>query len=186
MSKFRELEIPGVFLIEADVFRDDRGFFLESYHSERFAEHGIDLHFVQDNHSRSAGGVLRGLHAQVNYPQAKLIRVVRGSIFDVAVDIRRGSPTFGQHVAVELSAESLAQFFIPAGFAHGFYVASEGADVEYKCSQHYRADDEIAIRWNDPSLSIPWPSASPILSPKDAKAPNLEEIPSLPSYEALT
>ena len=186
MPKFRELSLPGVLLIEPDVFRDERGFFLETYHSEKFSQQGLRTRFVQDNHSHSSHGILRGLHAQVRHAQAKLVRVVRGSIFDVAVDIRLGSPTFGRHVAVSLSGESMAQFFIPAGFAHGFYVTSETADVEYKCSAHYEAGDEIAVQWNDPELAIPWPSESPILSEKDAAALPLAKIRPLPLYEDLT
>ncbi len=182
MPKFRELDIPGVFLIEPDVFRDDRGFFLETYHRGKYEDVGIDTDFVQDNHSQSERGVLRGLHAQILHAQAKLVRVPVGEVFDVAVDIRSGSPHFGRWVGATLSETNRAQLYMPPGFAHGFCVLSERADVEYKCSALYNAGDEIAVAWNDPAIGIAWPIESPILSDKDREAPNLADITRLPIY----
>ncbi len=166
--KVSPTELPEVLRIEPQVFRDERGFFLETYRAERYREHGIDVAFVQDNHSRSARGTLRGLHAQPG--MAKLVRAVRGSIIDVAVDIRVGSPRFGEHVAVPLSEDNFQQLFLPAGFAHGFLVTSPVAEVEYKCSVAYAPEDEIAIAWNDPCLAIAWPVEEPTLSPRDRAA----------------
>jgi len=182
--KFRETDLPGVILIEPDVHRDDRGFFLESYHRQKYAEGGVDAVFVQDNHSRSGKGTLRGLHAQLAKPQAKLVRVIAGEVYDVAVDIRKGSPHFGRSFGVLLSAENHHQLFIPEGFVHGFCVLSETAEFEYKCSDLYDPTSEIAVAWNDPALGIPWPIESPLLSAKDAAAPRLSEIPAekLPVY----
>jgi dTDP-4-dehydrorhamnose 3,5-epimerase len=178
--------IPGVLLIEPLVHQDPRGFFLEAYHASRYAEAGIPGVFVQDNHSSSRRGVLRGLHAQRRRPQGKLLRVVRGEIWDVAVDVRRGSPSFGRHVAERLSAENFRQLYVPPGFAHGFVVLSEEAEVEYKCTEFYDRDDEFAIRWNDPVLAVPWPVSEPTLSEKDRRAPPLAEIEHLlPRYEDL-
>ncbi len=169
--------IPDVVLVEPDVFRDDRGFFFESYHAEKYAEAGIAEPFVQDNQSHSIRGTLRGLHAQRLQPQGKLVRALSGEIFDVAVDIRPSSPTFGRWVGAILSADNRHQLWIPAGFAHGFAVLSETADVLYKCTTLYRRDDEIGIAWNDPEIGIEWPlSSEPLLSPKDATAPRLAEI----------
>jgi dTDP-4-dehydrorhamnose 3,5-epimerase len=169
-------ELPGVLIIEPEVVRDERGFFLEVYHERRYRELGVDAVFVQDNHSRSVRGVLRGLHAQVRRPQGKLVRVVTGEIYDVAVDIRPSSPTFGRATAVVLSAGNFLQCYIPPGFAHGFCVTSEVADVEYKCTAPYDPHDEIAIAWNDPDLGIAWPVADPILSPRDRAARRLREL----------
>ena len=167
-----ETNIPDVKIIEPRVFGDDRGFFLETFQSDRYRQQlNIDLDFVQDNHSRSAYGVLRGLHFQKQKPQGKLVRVVRGEVFDVAVDIRPGSPTYGQWAGVLLSEENKRQFWVPPGFAHGFVVTSESADFEYKCTDYYDLSDEGAIRWNDPDLAIEWPVENPILSAKDADAP---------------
>jgi dTDP-4-dehydrorhamnose 3,5-epimerase len=163
-------------VVDPDVHRDARGFFLETYHQVKYAAGGITATFVQDNHSRSGRGTLRGLHAQVKRPQGKLIRVVEGEIFDVAVDIRRGSPTFGRSVAVTISGEDFRQVWIPPGFAHGFCVLSETAHVEYKCTAPYDPADEIAVLWNDPDLGIAWPIASPIVSAKDSRAARLREI----------
>jgi dTDP-4-dehydrorhamnose 3,5-epimerase len=160
-------ELPGVVVIELDVYRDARGFFVETYHAGKYPAFGIDAPFVQDNHSRSVRGTLRGLHVQVTRPQAKLVRVVAGEIFDVAVDVRRGSPTFGRWAGLTLSAETFRQLYIPGGFAHGFCVVSEVADVEYKCTDVYDPDAEIGIAWNDPSLGIPWPVEQPRLSDRD-------------------
>ncbi|MEP3855622.1 MAG: dTDP-4-dehydrorhamnose 3,5-epimerase [Porticoccus sp.] len=160
-------------IIEPRVFGDDRGFFLETFHVARYAElANITLPFVQDNHSRSERGVLRGLHFQINKPQGKLVRVVRGEVFDVAVDLRRDSPSFSQWHGVVLNENNMRQLWVPPGFAHGFLVLSDVADFEYKCTDYYDPDDEGAILWNDPELAIEWPEASVIrLSDKDAGAP---------------
>jgi dTDP-4-dehydrorhamnose 3,5-epimerase len=161
-------KIPEVLLLEPKVFGDDRGFFLESYNQKSFAELGLTENFVQDNHSRSTRNVLRGLHYQLGQPQGKLIRVVSGAVWDVAVDIRRSSPTFGQWVGEELSAENKRIFWIPKGFAHGFIVTSDMADVLYKASDFYAPSCERSLLWNDPQLGIPWPlSGEPSLSQKD-------------------
>ena len=162
--------------MDPDVHRDARGFFLETYHQQKYAAGGITAAFVQDNHSRSGRGTLRGLHAQVKRPQGKLIRVVEGEIYDVALDIRRGSPTFGRSVGISISGDDFRQLWIPPGFAHGFCVTSEVAHVEYKCTERYDAGDEIAILWNDPDLGIAWPIRDPIVSAKDSRAPRLREI----------
>ena len=154
-------------IIEPRVFTDPRGFFFESYHAARYAEAGIDATFVQDNHSSSVKGTIRGLHYQLRHPQAKLLRVIRGSVLDVAVDIRRGSPSFGRWVGVELSAENRRQLFIPAGLGHGFCVTSDVAEVEYKCSDIYVADDQHGVLWSDPTIGIVWPVRDPILSDSD-------------------
>lgn len=176
--------LAGVLLIEPKVFDDGRGFFLELYRQSRYAEAGIGMSFVQDNHSRSAGGVLRGLHYQIKHPQGKLITVVTGQVFDVAVDIRHGSPTFGQWFGCTLSARDHRQLYIPPGFAHGFCTTSESADVIYKCTDVYRPEDEGGILWSDPKLGIGWPVTAPILSPKDASFPPLDAVPAqrLPAY----
>lgn len=177
--KFIPTDIPGVIVIEAQVFRDERGFFLESFHRKKYAEAGIDASFAQDNHSKSIKGTLRGLHTQLRHPQGKLIRVIEGEIYDVAVDIRRGSPHFGQWVAVWLSADNFRQIYIPPGFAHGFCVTSEVAQVEYKCTDFYDPESEISVQWNDPDLKISWPLEeihSPILSKKDIAAKPLRQL----------
>ncbi|MDB9907255.1 dTDP-4-dehydrorhamnose 3,5-epimerase [Gammaproteobacteria bacterium] len=164
-------------IIEPKVFGDERGFFLETFQVERYAElAGITLPFVQDNHSRSSKAVLRGLHYQKTKPQGKLVRVVRGQVYDVAVDIRQGSSTFGQWEGVILSDENKKQFWVPAGFAHGFVVLSETADFEYKCTDYYDPSDEGSILWNDPDLNIPWPTDIPNLSEKDANAEKLVDL----------
>jgi dTDP-4-dehydrorhamnose 3,5-epimerase len=182
--KIVETSLPGVIQIEPDVFGDERGFFIETYSEKRYQEAGINERFVQDNHSRSRQGVVRGLHYQLNHPQGKLIRVVRGSVFDVAVDIRLGSPTFGKAAWTVLSDENHYQFYVPPGFAHGFCVVSQFCDFESKCTDYYAPDDEGAVLWNDPDLEIPWPVASPQLSDKDTKALCLKDIPQdrLPVY----
>lgn len=174
--RFTPLELPEVLLIEPDVHRDARGFFLETYHERKYREGGLEATFVQDNHSRSAHGILRGLHAQRDNPQGKLVRVIEGRIFDVAVDIRRGSPTFKRWVGVELSAESFRQLWVPEGFTHGFCVLSESAQVEYKCTAFYDRDDELTIAWDDPEIGIDWPLEEPTLSKKDREAPRLAEV----------
>lgn len=163
-------------IIEPKVFGDDRGFFLETFQTRRYAElANIHLPFVQDNHSRSRRGVLRGLHFQIRKPQGKLVRVVRGEVFDVAVDLRRDSPTFGQWEGVVLNEDNKRQFWVPPGFAHGFVVMSEVADFEYKCTDYYDPADEAAIAWNDPDLAIEWPEGLEIsLSNKDAGAPGFK------------
>lgn len=166
-------ELPDVRVIQPRIFTDDRGFFLETYNEARYLAAGIDARFVQDNHSRSAHAVLRGLHYQVEHPQAKLVGVLSGRIFDVAVDVRPGSHHFGRWVGVVLDAISKHQLFIPEGFAHGFCVLSEAADVCYKCSGVYRPDDEAGIIYNDRELEIPWPVDRPILSAKDRAHPPL-------------
>lgn len=182
--KFVETELPGVILVEPDVHGDARGFFLETYHAAKYAAGGIDLPFVQDNHSRSKRGILRGLHLQVRHPQGKLVRVVEGEVFDVAVDVRRGSPHFGKHVAVVLSAAHFTQLWVPPGFAHGFLVTSEAAQFEYKCTDLYHPEDELSIAWNDPDLAIAWPESEPSLSAKDRDAPTIAEaMERLPVYE---
>ena len=170
-----ETALEGVRIIEPRVFEDRRGFFFESYNERVYAEQGITDAWVQDNHSRSARGTLRGLHYQTAPGQAKLVRVVAGVVYDVAVDIRWGSPTFGQHVGVMLSAENKRQLYIPVGFAHGFCVVSESADFLYKVTSYYAPQDERGIRWDDPELAIPWPVDEPILSDRDLALPLLQD-----------
>lgn len=174
--RFLPTELPEVRIVELDVFRDERGFFAETHRVDRFAAGGIEATFVQDNHSGSVRGVLRGLHAQDRSPQGKLVRVLRGEIFDVAVDIRRGSPTFRRWVGVPLVDREFRALWIPEGFAHGFQVTSEFAEIEYKCTALYDPEGQIGIAWNDPEIGIRWPVESPILSPRDADAPRLAEI----------
>lgn len=178
-----EGKLPGVVLIQPRVFPDARGFFAETYHAAKYREAGIERAFVQDNFSYSTKHVLRGLHYQRNHPQGKLVYAVQGEIFDVAVDIRRGSPTFGQWEGHTLSGENHYQLYIPEGFAHGFVVLSETAAVMYKCTDIFRADDDAGICWNDPALDIAWPVLTPELSAKDAALPFLGEVkePDLPS-----
>src|ERR1035437_240371 len=167
--KVQSTQIPGVLIVEPDVFGDDRGFFLESFNEREMCSIGIDAHFVQDNHSRSGRNVLRGLHYQINQPQGKLVRVVSGKVFDVAVDVRRDSQAFGKWVGVELSAENKRILWMPPGLAHGFVVLSESADFLYKATDYYAQEFERTILWNDPDLAIEWPLAGqPILSSKDA------------------
>ncbi|MCQ6254061.1 dTDP-4-dehydrorhamnose 3,5-epimerase [Methanocaldococcus sp.] len=174
--KFRRLEIPEVILIEPIVFEDERGFFMETYKYSEFSKFGIKEIFVQDNHSKSKKGVLRGLHYQKNpNAQGKLVRCIRGEIFDVAVDIRKGSPTFGKWVGVILSEENKKMLYIPKGFAHGFCVLSEEAEVIYKCTAEYSPEDDRGIIWNDKDIGIDWPIKNPILSEKDKKHPPLRE-----------
>jgi dTDP-4-dehydrorhamnose 3,5-epimerase len=178
----RPTAIPDVLVIEPTAFRDERGFFLESWHARRYAAAGVDAMFVQDNHSRSTRGVLRGLHYQVGVPQGKLVRVVSGEVFDVAVDLRRASPTVGRWVAERLSGDNQRQLWIPQGFAHGFYVLSDAADLLYKCTGFYAPEHEHTLRWDDPALAIAWPlgGASPIVSAKDAAGRSLGEAPTFP------
>lgn len=178
--------LGGVKVLRPRVFEDERGFFLESYNERRFAEVGITERWVQDNHSRSLQNTVRGLHYQLRHPQAKLCRVVRGAIMDVVVDLRRGSPTFGQWTGVLLSEENRAQIYVPRGFAHGFAVLSDVAEVLYKCDDFYAPDDEQGIAWDDPELAIQWGlTGTPLLSPKDARHPRLRDLPPerLPVWE---
>lgn len=182
--KIIETSLPGVLIIEPRILGDDRGFFLETYHAGRYGQAGIEGPFVQDNHSRSVKNTLRGLHFQEPRSQGKLVQVFLGSVFDVAVDVRRGSPTFGQWLGTELSSENKRQLWIPAGFAHGFCVLSETADFVYKCTELYAPEAERAIAWNDPDIGIAWPISAPLLSKKDASAPRLRGAPVLPSFDA--
>jgi dTDP-4-dehydrorhamnose 3,5-epimerase len=169
--------LSEIVIIEPDVFRDDRGHFLESYQEQRYLEHGIPARFVQDNISYSKQGVLRGLHYQLGRPQAKIISCIHGEVFDVAVDIRRGSPSFGQWAGVTLSDSNCRQIYIPEGFAHGFCAESDMAMVLYKCTDFYVPEEERGIRWDDPSLDIDWPITKPILSPKDQAYSILQNVP---------
>ena len=182
--KFTPTEIPEVIVVEPDVYGDERGFFFESYHAEKYREGGISGTFVQDNQSRSGKGVLRGLHAQLTKPQGKLVQVLSGSVLDVAVDIRRGSPTFGKWVGVELTGENHKQLWVPPGFAHGFSTLSDSVDFAYKCTGFYYPEDEIGILWNDPAIGVDWRLADPSLSKKDAENPTLAQAESrLPTYK---
>ena len=175
--------LPGVLLLEPAVFGDDRGFFLETWHAERYRAAGLPA-FVQANHAGSRRGVLRGLHFQVGHPQAKLVWAVRGEILDVAVDVRRGSPTFGRWVGATLSEENHRQLFVPAGFAHGYFVPSESADVSYLCSDLYWPAGDRGVRWDDPAIGVDWPAGEKLLSPKDRAWPLLADTAELPAYEA--
>ena len=178
------LDHPEVLLIEPDVFPDPRGFFMETFHSVKYAEHGLPAVFLQDNHSRSSRGVLRGLHYQLKNPQGKLVRVVSGEVFDVAVDIRRGSPWFGKWVGAILSEENHRQMYVPPGFAHGFCTLSESADFLYKCTDLYAPGDEYGIAWDDPEIAIEWPEMDYLISDKDLANPLLSESDHLPEYLA--
>ncbi|MGE0445978.1 MAG: dTDP-4-dehydrorhamnose 3,5-epimerase [Vicinamibacterales bacterium] len=172
---FTPLDIPGVVLVQPAVHRDPRGFFLEAFHAEKFAAAGLPTAFVQDNHSLSTHGTLRGLHLQVRKPQGKLIRAIAGEIWDVAVDVRPGSDTFGKWTAVTLSADNFTQLYVPPGCAHGFCVLSAEAQVEYKCTELYDPADEIGIAYTEAALAIPWPVAEPILSERDQRNGSLED-----------
>lgn len=179
-----ETDLEGLLIIEPDVHIDKRGFFLESWHRGKYAEHGIDVDFVQDNHSCSGKNVLRGLHYQLDKPQGKLMRVTSGVVFDVAVDIRLGSPTFGKWLGIELTEDNNKQLYIPPGFAHGFSVISEKADFLYKCTEYYSSRSEYGILWNDPDIGIKWPGEDFIISDKDSKCKPLKEMTDyLPAYE---
>lgn len=175
--------IPELLLIEPDVHHDERGYFRELYHETRYLS-AIPFRFVQDNHSFSKKGVLRGLHCQFRHPQGKLITVLSGSIFDVAVDVRRNSPTFGENAGVVLSSENHRQLYIPEGFIHGFCVIGESAFVVYKCTEYFYPNDELGVRWDDPALNVPWPVRNPIVSSKDSALPTLDSLPAedLPIY----
>jgi dTDP-4-dehydrorhamnose 3,5-epimerase len=175
--KFTELDIPGVFHIEPDVFPDDRGFFTETFHIEKYTEAGIPGPFVQDNFAHSRKHVLRGLHFQEQQAQGKLVFVIRGEIYDVAVDMRRGSPAFGKWIGLTLSEKNHHQLFVPKGCAHGYVVLSDSADVMYKCTDLYAPQYDRGLIWNDPDLAVAWPVADPVLSAKDAKNPRFSAIP---------
>lgn len=174
--------IPDVLIFEPVVHGDERGYFMETFRESLFAERGVDLSFVQDNQSSSVKGTLRGLHYQLQHPQGKLARIISGEVFDVAVDLRKSSPTFGKSVSVILSAQNRKQLWIPPGFAHGFYVVSESAELFYKCTDYYHPEDDNSLQWNDPSLEIDWPLAGgePLLSEKDKNAKNLVDAPVYP------
>ncbi len=183
--KVTKTDLPGVLIIEPRVFQDARGFFLETYHADRYEDAGVLGPFVQDNHSRSLKGTVRGLHLQVRRPQAKLMRAVSGSMLDVAVDVRVGSPNFGQWTSALLSGDNFKQLYVPPGFAHGFAVLSDVVDVEYKCTDYYHPEDELTVRWNDPAIGIEWPRAEPTLSDRDRLAPPLADLlDRLPRYTA--
>jgi dTDP-4-dehydrorhamnose 3,5-epimerase len=180
--KVTTTQLPGVLVIEPHVFGDSRGFFVETFQAERYTAAGIGGPFVQDNLSRSAKGTLRGLHFQEPKPQGKLVQVLQGAVWDVALDVRKGSPHFGAWVGIELSSENRRQLWIPPGFAHGFCVVSEMADFFYKCTDFYAPDAERAVRWDDPALGIRWPVQLPLISAKDQSAPPLVDAPILPIY----
>jgi dTDP-4-dehydrorhamnose 3,5-epimerase len=181
--KFLETQLPGVILVEPDVHRDERGFFLESYQAERYVAGGICETFVQDNHSSSQRGTLRGLHLQLARPQGKLVRVIEGEVFDVAVDVRVGSPSFGRFAHYLLSGDNFRQLYVPPNFAHGFVVTSESAQFEYKCTDYYDPSSELTIAWDDPAIGIPWPADEPILSGKDRQGLPLRDLTDqLPRY----
>ena len=184
--KFTKTTFPDIFLIEPDVFKDTRGFFMETYNQKKYAEEGIDQVFVQDNYSHSRYGILRGLHYQLKNAQGKLVFVITGEIFDIVVDIRIGSPRFGQWFGTHLSADNRRQIFVPEGYAHGFIVLSENADVIYKCTDFHTPGDEYGIFWADPTIGIDWPIRNPVLSDKGSKNPKLKEIPEelLPAFHS--
>ena len=174
--EFIQTKVSDVILIKPKVFEDQRGFFMEYYHVEKFKLAGIDSLFVQDNHAKSVQNTLRGLHFQIKYPQAKLLRCLKGKIFDVVVDLRKDSPYYRQWVSEELSEDNKCQLFIPAGFAHGYYVLSETVEIAYKCSIIYHPEDQQGLRWDDPDIAIDWPGKDPILSEKDRQLPFLKDI----------
>jgi dTDP-4-dehydrorhamnose 3,5-epimerase len=179
MAKFSCTQLQGVIVVEPRVFRDERGFFVETFRVDSYGLAGIMDTFCQDNQSRSSRGTIRGLHAQKQYPQGKLVRVLSGSIVDVVVDIRRGSPTYLKWISVELSAENFRQIYVPPGYAHGICIVSEYADVAYKCTAYYDATDELRIAWNDPAIGVDWPVEKPILSVKDQEARPVAELTDL-------
>jgi dTDP-4-dehydrorhamnose 3,5-epimerase len=176
MPRIVATSLPDVLVIEPDVHEDVRGFFLETYHAAKYAAGGITLPFVQDNHSRSSEGTLRGIHLQVAPPQGKLVRVIRGAVLDVAVDLRLGSPTFGRWVSSELSEENFRQLYVPPGFGHAFYVTRGPADVEYKVTSLYEPAGEVGVAWNDPELAIGWPNLEPTVSDRDSRLPRLAAV----------
>lgn len=177
--QYTPLAIPDVFLITPQVFGDDRGFFMETFRQSEFEQHCGTHNFVQDNHSKSKGGILRGLHYQLNQPQGKLVRVTQGEVFDVAVDLRKNSPTLGHWVGTVLSDQNRQMLWVPPGFAHGFYVTSDTAEFQYKCTNYYAPGDEYSLAWNDPALAIEWPTNGelPTLSDKDANALSFKQCP---------
>jgi len=182
--KITPSHIPEVLIIEPDVHGDARGFFMETWHAKKYADAGLAVNFVQDNQSRSKKGILRGLHYQLEHPQGKLVRVTSGTVFDVAVDIRKGSPSFGQWIGIELSGENFKQLYVPPGFAHGFCVLSESADFLYKCTDFYAPEDEHCIRWDDPDIGVEWPGQDFLVSEKDAQASPLKDMDAyLPVYK---
>jgi dTDP-4-dehydrorhamnose 3,5-epimerase len=176
MPRIVATSLPDVRVIEPDVYKDVRGFFLETYHAAKYADSGITLPFVQDNHSRSSQGTLRGIHLQIAPAQGKLVRVIRGAVFDVAVDLRVGSATFGRWISTELSEDNFRQLYVPPGFGHAFYVMRGPADVEYKVTSLYDPAGEIGVVWNDPELAIAWPNPDPILSDRDSRLPRLSAV----------
>ena len=175
--QFLPTKIPDLILVGVPKFGDHRGFFMETYHEQKFSDGGISAIFIQDNHASSQKNILRGLHYQLKFPQGKLIRCIQGEILDIAVDIRKSSPTFGQWVGEILSSENARQLYVPPGFAHGYVVRSDNAEVEYKCTELYHPEDEYGILWNDPELAIHWPVKNPIVSSKDQAFKRLSEIP---------
>jgi dTDP-4-dehydrorhamnose 3,5-epimerase len=182
--KVTKTKLDGVVVIDTDFFRDERGFFIEVYHKERFAEHGLPYEFVQDNHSRSAKKVLRGFHYQdMTAPMGKLIRCTVGAVLDVAVDLRVGSPTFGQWVGVELTADNMRQIMVPEGFGHAFVTLSEFAEVHYKCSGLYTPSSEGGVRWDDPEIGVEWPFDDPVLSARDTSSPSLAAYLRAPAFQ---
>jgi len=177
--EYTQLNIPDIILIQPRVFGDHRGFFMETFRDDEFRKNVVDITFVQDNHSKSTQSILRGLHYQIKQPQGKLVRVISGEVFDVAVDIRKSSPFFGKWAGTNLSAENKKMLWIPPGFAHGFYVLSSDAEFTYKCTDYYAPENERSIQWNDPSIAIDWPiipGTSPILSQKDEEGSTLENV----------
>ncbi|MFQ6611971.1 MAG: dTDP-4-dehydrorhamnose 3,5-epimerase [Fidelibacterota bacterium] len=182
--KLEQTRIPGILLLHPDLHADERGYFYEIYKASHFSKMGLPDHFIQDNQALSRKGVLRGLHYQLHQAQGKLVRVVEGTVFDVAVDIRKNSPTFGEWIGFELSADNHLQVFIPEGFAHGYFVMSPTAVFQYKCTREYTPEDEYGLNWNDPELAIEWPVGNKIVSPKDSALPTLAEINKafLPQY----
>jgi len=180
--KVSETELPGVLVVKLDIFRDARGYFLETHNSARYAEAGIAQTFVQDNFSRSVKHTLRGLHFQEPFAQGKLVTVLDGAVFDVVVDVRRGSPTFGRWWGIDLVAEEGTQVWVPAGYAHGFCVTSDSALFSYKVTERYSRESERSILWSDPEIGIRWPTSAPLLSPKDAAAPTLRNAEVMPRY----
>ena len=175
--KVTESGIKGVFIIEPDVYEDDRGFFMETFHNERYRKLlGINLDFVQDNISRSSKNVLRGMHFQKNYPQGKIVKASRGEILDVVVDLRKDSPTYGTWESFRLSEKNKLQVWIPPGFAHGFLVMSDSADIDYKCTEYYHPEDELCLMWNDPEVAIDWTINEPIVTGKDKKGLSLKDL----------
>lgn len=175
--KVTKLSLEGAYLIELDVFRDERGFFLESYQHRRYADNGLDVNFVQDNRSFSKKGILRGLHYQIKRPIGHLIYVTRGSVFDVGVDLRRNSPTFGEYLSITLTAENNQQLFFPEGIAHGYCTLGDENEILYKCTDYYDPTDEAGVIWNDPDIGIRWPVHDPMIKPRDANFPLLKDIP---------